>query len=316
MTRKEKIRQSINIKEGIGLEIGALHSPIVTKNDGEIYYADLLSTEDLKKSSVVYEKKFGVDLNTLVKVDYVLSDKSLKSVIKNRKFNYVIASHVIEHVPDPILWFNDIYYLLKDNGVLTLAIPDKRYTFDICRNLSRPAEIIGAHLDRLTRPSSTNMYDFACESRQDVESKSVWGDKDKDFSRNKKLWSNEQILKNCKSNLNPKAFELCHIFVFTPYSFFEIIKRLIDHELFDFEVINFEDTGKDDMEFFVQFQKTSKIDRKKQLASIPVLEPEKTTLDMQKEIDDLKKELDGLYKSKSWRYTKGLRKASLKMRGK
>jgi len=70
------------------------------------------------------------------------------------------------------------------------------------------------------------------------------------------------------------------------------------------------------MEFFVQFQKTSKIDRKKQLASIPVLEPEKTKLDMQKEIDDLKKELDGLYKSKSWRYTKGLRKASLKMRKK
>jgi len=313
MTRKEKILKNIDLKSGTGLEIGALDKPAVTKKEADIYYADLMPTGKLIQS---FKKDPNVDKGGIVNVNYAIGSGGLKEAIKDRKFNYVVASHVIEHVPDPIRWFSEIYGLLEKDGILSLAVPDKRYTFDICRNLSRPAEIIGAHLDRLTRPSSEAMYDFTTESRQDVESKSVWGTPKKDFSLNKHFWTKDEAFKKCERNLRPDSFEGCHIFVFTPYSFFEIIKRLVEHDLFDFEVINFEDTGKDDMEFFVQFQKTSKIDRKKQLASIPVLEPEKTKLDMQKEIDDLKKELDGLYKSKSWRYTKGLRKASLKMRKK
>jgi len=46
------------------------------------------------------------------------------------RFDYCLASHVIEHIPNPIAFFQSIAHLLKPGGVLSLAVPDKRYTFD------------------------------------------------------------------------------------------------------------------------------------------------------------------------------------------
>ncbi|WP_369012339.1 methyltransferase domain-containing protein, partial [Escherichia coli] len=48
-------------------------------------------------------------------------------------FDYAIASHVIEHVPNVLGWFRGIYEVLKPGAVFNLAVPDRRYTFDVVR---------------------------------------------------------------------------------------------------------------------------------------------------------------------------------------
>jgi SAM-dependent methyltransferase len=47
--------------------------------------------------------------------------------------DFVIANHFLEHCPDPIRSLQTILRVLKKGGILYMAIPDKRHTFDLCR---------------------------------------------------------------------------------------------------------------------------------------------------------------------------------------
>jgi SAM-dependent methyltransferase len=47
--------------------------------------------------------------------------------------DFVIASHVLEHMPLTLPALREWYRVLAPQGVLVLKIPDKRYTFDLYR---------------------------------------------------------------------------------------------------------------------------------------------------------------------------------------
>ena len=51
----------------------------------------------------------------------------------NGSLNFVIANHVLEHMPFPLASLRSWYRVLGAGGVLILKIPDKRYTFDLKR---------------------------------------------------------------------------------------------------------------------------------------------------------------------------------------
>lgn len=123
MDRRAHVIESIKLS-GTGLELGPLYSPILSKSETEVYYVDHASTRVLRKKY----KNHPFDVGKIVDVDYVLNGKTLKKTITGSRFDYVVASHVIEHIPDIIGWLNDISSVLKTGGVLSLVIPDKRYT--------------------------------------------------------------------------------------------------------------------------------------------------------------------------------------------
>ncbi len=84
-----------------GLEIGPLTSPVVTKDQGEIYYLDHLSTDDLRKK---YVDDPSIDKSRIVDVSFVAPDGDLSTACAGKQFDYVVASHVIEHIPNMIGW--------------------------------------------------------------------------------------------------------------------------------------------------------------------------------------------------------------------
>jgi len=129
MDRKHYLLARIDPATQHGLEIGALCRPVISPAAGHIEYVDRLSTEALREK---YAADPNVDVSQIVPVSYVLGASTLPEAVGDARFDYVIASHVIEHVPDPIGWFREIAAVLKPGGVLALAIPDKRWTFD-CR---------------------------------------------------------------------------------------------------------------------------------------------------------------------------------------
>src|ERR1700722_7995432 len=164
-----------------GLEIGPLASPRVRKSEGPIRYLDHASAAELKQK---YETDLGMRdrLDEIVDVDSVIGDKQTTSgaVMQEAPFDYVIACHVIEHIPDPIDWMDDIARILRPGGILSLVIPHKRYCLGINRSLTEISDLVDANLRHLRQPSFRQVYDFNSKALLDlVDTQAVWkGDAD------------------------------------------------------------------------------------------------------------------------------------------
>lgn len=308
MLRKERILYSIDLKQSEGLEIGPLTAPVVTKKEANVFYVDHMSTEELK----VKYKNEPVELEQIVEVDYVaVPKKTLAEVTSKKKFDYIIASHVIEHVPDVIRWLSELYEVLKPGGILSLAIPDKRATFDINRQNSTTADLVGAYLDKLQQPTSAMMFDFATECLANVSSEDAW--EGKDYSNAPRYWTIEQAKKMCSENLKPGVYVDCHCFVFTPHTFSMILIDLAKLGYLKFEVNRFLETQEGELEFYVSLKKPkTKKTTNDLVKTIPnvrekVFLKDQTVLKLENEKKQLKARLVELQNSNSWKVTKPLR---------
>jgi SAM-dependent methyltransferase len=143
---------------GLGLEIGPSYSPVVPKSSGlRIETADYLDQSQLREK---YRTAPGVDVSRIESVDHVLGEGGLAATIPHReRYDYIIASHVIEHVPDLVRFLKDCQSLLKPAGVLALAVPDKRATFDFFSPVSSTGQVLQAHARRDARPLGGTVFD-------------------------------------------------------------------------------------------------------------------------------------------------------------
>lgn len=307
-SRKEIALKKINLRKS-GLELGPLDSPLILKSESDVFYVDHTSTEELQKK---YRNE-PVTLNKIVAVDYVVGSQTLRRAVRGKKFDYIVASHVIEHIPDIISWFQDMAAVLKPNGIVSFVIPDKRFTFDITRNNSRPGDVLGAYLEKHKKAATSTLYDYFSEHRNNVIADEVWNNPYRDFSKKPRRYKETEAYQMCLDNLKPDRYVDSHCHVFTPYSFFEIIKSLILHDLFPFEIIEFVDTPQNLLEFYVTFRKSNGSAARK-LASVPKLKRPYTTLQTETELRRIKNELaktqaelNHVLASKSWKVTKPLR---------
>lgn len=155
--RFQKLTRCMDLRTQSGLEIGALTHPVITRDMGRVFYVDHASTAELRAK---YAGNPTVDPARLVEVDYVWGARSLAEATgKTAAFDYVLASHVIEHVPDLIGWLNEVHAVLRPGGILTLAVPDKRFTFDVYRHTTVLAEVVDASLRRVRRPTARQVFD-------------------------------------------------------------------------------------------------------------------------------------------------------------
>lgn len=111
---------------GMGIEIGALSNPLLVPKDVSVRYVDRLSIEGLRKH---YPELNDVEL---VNIDIIADGEHLE-VIDDATQDFVIANHFIEHCANPILTINNMLRVLKKNGILFIALPDKRQCFDVDR---------------------------------------------------------------------------------------------------------------------------------------------------------------------------------------
>ena len=119
-TRLAIARQYIS---GSGIEIGALHSPLTIPQSAKVQYVDRMSVEDLRKQYPELKTK------DLVEVDIIDNGETLDNVGDSTQ-DFVIANHFIEHCQNPISAIENMLRVLKIGGILYLAVPDKRFTFD------------------------------------------------------------------------------------------------------------------------------------------------------------------------------------------
>jgi SAM-dependent methyltransferase len=263
-----------------GLEIGPLASPRVHKSQGPVVYVDHADAVGLRH-------KYSADptmrhrLDEIVDVDYVLAgDQRLHdAVAPDAPFDYVIASHLIEHIPDPVTWLGDIAKALRVGGILSLVIPDKRYCFDLNRRTTDISEVVDAHLRQLRRPSYKQVYDFISkEVTGQVDTAAIWAGtvNYSDTVRSDVEDPDVAALQLCRAVANCEEFVDVHCNVFTPESFLELYEKLARLGLIDFEIAYFAPTERDNLEFFVSLRRLEpELDRaamvKRQLTSTPHL---------------------------------------------
>lgn len=108
---------------GSGIEIGGLQRPLMVGKNAQVKYVDRMPVSELRRH---YPELASVPL---VEVD-IIDDGERLAAIKDLSQDFVIANHFIEHCQNPILAFTNMLRVLKNGGVIYLAIPDKRFTFD------------------------------------------------------------------------------------------------------------------------------------------------------------------------------------------
>lgn len=140
---------------GAGIEIGALHQPLRVPPAATVKYVDRMSAADLARQ---YADLAGV---TLVETD-IIDDGETLATIGDATQDFVIANHFLEHCQNPFRTLQNLFRVLKAGGVLYMAVPDQRFTFDA----DRPCTTI-AHLlrDYTEGPEGSKLSHFEEWSR-------------------------------------------------------------------------------------------------------------------------------------------------------
>ncbi|MGH7158052.1 MAG: methyltransferase domain-containing protein [Candidatus Saccharimonadales bacterium] len=127
---------------GHGIEIGAAHLPVSMPMGVKVTYVDVFSADDLRK---VFPREYAkVDI---VEVD-VVDDGETLTKFKSNSLDFIVANHFIEHCLDPIGTILNMYKKLRKNGVLYMAVPDKRLTFDKPRPITAYSHLLEEHKDK------------------------------------------------------------------------------------------------------------------------------------------------------------------------
>ncbi len=125
-------RKEIGLKyiRGAGLELGALHNPVqVDPRKAKVTFVDKY---DMQKLQDLYPE---IPQETLVANFLVGDGQTLQGFADNGQ-DFIIANHVIEHFDNPLLALKNIFRVVKPGGIVYLAVPDKRHTPDITRELT------------------------------------------------------------------------------------------------------------------------------------------------------------------------------------
>jgi predicted SAM-dependent methyltransferase len=236
MTRIEKLLQKVSKDHKI-IEIGPSYNPLLRRTDGWDYHTlDHATAEELREK---YGADPKVDVSRIAQVDYVWHGGTMDSAVPEAAlgtFDVCLASHVTEHQPDLVSYLQAASRLLKAGGLLSLAIPDKRFCFDTLMSVSTTGDVLEAHDLKRTRHSRKSVFQMAAYNAR-AAGETTWG----------QSATGELSFFNDDIRLAKKAFDGhdtsperpytdAHAWYFTPSSFRLIVLELGLLGLVDFVV--------------------------------------------------------------------------------
>jgi predicted SAM-dependent methyltransferase len=122
--------------KGSGLEIGCLHTRLNV--DANVRIVDFQDTETLRKN---YKNDPNVNVDDIWPVDIVTNAWDLSKVSDN-SVDFVMSSHVLEHLPNPAIAIKEWLRVVKSGGIVFFIVPDMRHTFDKKRKLTPVSVLI------------------------------------------------------------------------------------------------------------------------------------------------------------------------------
>ncbi len=247
LSREEKALQALD-KNGNGIEIGPSYNPLAPKKKGfKVQTVDHLSAEDLRTKYTGH----GVDMDNIEEVDFIWEGQPLSDLLgKTSYYDWIIASHVIEHIPDPISFLQQCEAILKPGGILSLVIPDKRYCFDHFLPLTTTGNWLEAWAAKRIKPTSGQVFDFIVNSsKRDGNIAWVSDGKGPDSMAH----TLEQAAAEWLDSNNSKEYIDVHCWRFMPLSFHLLLSDLQGLKMTTLGIkLEFDTTG---CEFHVSLEK-------------------------------------------------------------
>lgn len=177
-----------HLLQGEGLEIGGLNSPLPVPG-ARVLYSDVLTPEEI---DALYPGSKHPD---------IISDSESFPDCDDGSFDFVIANHVIEHVTDPIRALTEWYRIIRPGGILFLAVPDKRFTFDRDRERTTLEHLINDHESELETKdlNYAHLKDWATHVEGLEQGSQAWQEwvdyeYNKGYSVHNHVWQIEDIL--------------------------------------------------------------------------------------------------------------------------
>lgn len=170
MDRTELALRGLDLT-GRGLEFGPSHSPLVPKSSGaRVEVLDHAPREVLVEKYREWELP-EEHLARIDEVDHVWTGGSFLDLIPDHgAYDFLVASHFIEHTVDLIRFLRDAEGLLAPHGRLALVVPDKRYCFDRFQPLTTLGEVIDAwHSDLEYHPAGALVDQVAYAAKRGGE---------------------------------------------------------------------------------------------------------------------------------------------------
>ena len=124
--------------QGHGIEIGALHRPLEVPSGASVTYVDRLPVAELREH---YPELAELPLTPVA----VIGNAEDLSAFEDESLDFVIANHLLEHLEDPIKGLLEFQRVLRPGGLVYLALPDKRVTFDKKRALTTIDHLLDEH---------------------------------------------------------------------------------------------------------------------------------------------------------------------------
>ena len=308
MDRRDKLLEGLDLANMVGVEVGPCDRPIVTKSDGRIIYVDRMDTESLKER---FKEFADHDWTKIVDVDGIWGENTIAEAIgPDVQADYVVASHVGEHVPDFVTWLSELASVLKPGGTIRLALPDKRFCFDYLREETRLVDVLTAYVARARIPLPQQAIDF-CLHYMPVDAREAWrGDVQVPRLRDR---SQMDHAFNVARSVVAGVYHDIHCWAFTPLSFVRLMEQLTGLGLLRLTCQNLYDTERDALEFFVIMARSddaASSDSWREMAAglrvqTTAEEAERRTIETKQraEIEAMRAEITALRHSTSWKIT-------------
>jgi predicted SAM-dependent methyltransferase len=166
LKRERKLyRNNISLfKDKNGIEIGGPSGTFSKGNPLPIYNV-VKSLDNVNFSSDNFWSKieggnnFIFDENKLPGRQFI-DDAVQLSGIEDEQYEFILSSHVLEHVANPIRALFEWGRVLKTGGALLIIVPDRRYTYDRKRPLTTFNHIIEDYLNQVQEDDSTHLEEI------------------------------------------------------------------------------------------------------------------------------------------------------------
>jgi SAM-dependent methyltransferase len=80
--------------------------------------------------------------------------------IPSGSLDFVIASHVLEHLAEPLGQIEEIHRVLRDGGTVLILLPDRHHTFDLHRQPTSLDHLIVEYRQRVTTVDDEHIEEF------------------------------------------------------------------------------------------------------------------------------------------------------------